>query len=129
MNDEGGQALVPVVLAFAIAAVAIVGLRAAQDRVVAGARAERTGEAAALAAAQSVADLYAVRPSAARELVVDARVIETARIAAEQLAHENGGRRVDDLRLMCAGARIVVLLTVNGHSHHAGFNAAECSPH
>lgn len=129
MNDERGQALVPVVFALAIAAAAVVGLRAVQDRLFLGALAARTGEAAALAAAQSVADAYATRPAAARELVVDPSVIEAARVAADELARANGGQGIDELHLVCAGPRIEALLTLNGHSHHAGFSAPECSPH
>jgi hypothetical protein len=126
---DDGQALVPVVLALGVAAAAIVGLRTAQDRFAQGARAERAGEAAALAAAQSVADLYAARPSAARDLVADPRVVEMARVAAEDLARENGSRGVERMQLVCRGTRIEALLTLNGHSHHAGFTAPECSPH
>ena len=90
VNDDRGQAILAVVLALGIAATAIVGLRAAQERIVLGAHAQRAGEAAVEAAAQSVADAYAARPAAARELVVDPHVLETARVAAEELARENG---------------------------------------
>jgi hypothetical protein len=66
ISDERGQAILAVVLAVGIAAVAIVGLRDAQERIVLGARAQRAGEAAVEAAAQSVADAYAARPSGRR---------------------------------------------------------------
>jgi hypothetical protein len=128
LSDERGQAALAVVLAFAIAATAMIGLRAAQERMVLGARAQRAGEAAVEAAAQSVADLYAARPAAARELVVDPRVVESARVAAEQLARENGGRGVEQVQLMCNGKRIEARLVLGGYSHHAGFSAPECSP-
>jgi hypothetical protein len=128
VSGERGQALLPVVLALAIAATTVVGLRAAQDRFVVSARAQRAGEAAVEAAAQAVADVYAARPAAVRELVADPGVIETARVAAEELARENGGRGVEEVQLMCAGTRIEALLRLNGHSHHAGFSAPECSP-
>jgi hypothetical protein len=128
VKDERGQAVVAVVLALGIAATAIVGLRSAQERIVYGARAQRAGEAAVEAAALSVADAYAARPSAAKELVLDPRVLEAARAAAEELAHENGGRGVEQLRLFCAGERIEARLMLNGYSHHAGFKAPECSP-
>ena len=128
MSDERGQAILILVLALGIAATAIIGLRAAQDGIVAGARAQRAGEAAVEAAAQSVADVYAARPAAAKELVRDPRVLEAARVAAEELAHENGGRGVEQVRLSCIGDRIEARLVLSGYSHHAGFKAPECSP-
>ena len=128
MTEEGGQAALAVVLALAIAVAAVIGLRAAQERIVMGVRAQRAGEAAVEAAAQSVADLYAARRSAARELVLDPRVVETARVAAEELARENGYRSVEQVQLMCTGKRIEARLVLSGYSHHAGFSAAECSP-
>ena len=128
MSDERGQAILVLVLALGIAATAIVGLRAAQDGIVAGARAQRAGEAAIEAAAQSVADVYAARPAAAKELVRDPHVLETARVAAEELARENGGRGVEQVRLSCIGDRIEARLVLSGYSHHAGFRAPECSP-
>ena len=128
MTEEGGQAALAVVLALAIAVAAVIGLRAAQERIVMGVRAQRAGEAAVEAAAQSVADLYAARRSAARELVLEPRVVETARVAAEELARENGYRGVEQVQLMCTGKRIEARLVLSGYSHHAGFSAAECSP-
>jgi hypothetical protein len=128
VSDQHGQAILAVVLALGIAASAIVGLRAAQERIVAGVHARRAGEAAVEAAAQSVADAYAERPAAAKELVLDARVLERARAAAEELARENGGRGVERVELSCNGARIEARLVLSGYSHHAGFRAPECSP-
>jgi len=128
LKEEHGQALLAVVLALALAATAVIGIRAAQDRIVLGARAQRAGEAAVEAAAQAVADLYAARPSTARVLVVDPRVIERARIAAEELARENGGQGVEQVQLLCAGKRIEARLVLAGYPHHAGFSAPECSP-
>jgi hypothetical protein len=127
VSDERGQAVLPVVVALAIAAAAVIGLRAAQDRIVAGARSQRAGEAAVEAAAQAVADIYAGRPMEARELVVDPRVVEAARVAAEALARENGGRGVEQVQLMCSGKRIEARLVLGGYSHRAGFSAPECS--
>ena len=128
MSDERGQAILAAVLALGIAAAAIVGLRAAQERIVMGARAQRAGEAAVEAAAQSVADVYAAHPAAARKLVRDPRVLETARVAAEELARENGGRGVEQVQLWCVGDRVEARLVLSGFSHHAGFGAPECSP-
>ena len=129
VKDERGQAMVTVVLALGIAAAAIVGLRSAQDRLLAATRSQRAGEAAVEAAAQSVADAYAARPAAAKDLVVDPRVLESARVAAEQLARENGEKGVDRVQLSCVAGRIEARLVLNGYSHHAGFGAPECSPH
>jgi len=127
LKEESGQALPVVVLALALAATALIGIRAAQDRIVVGARAQRAGEAAVEAAAQAVADVYAARPARARELVVDPRVIEAARVAAEELARENGGEGVEQVQLLCAGKRIEARLILGSQSHHAGFSAPECS--
>lgn len=127
MTDERGQAILAVVLALGIAATAIVGLRAAQERIVLGARAQRAGEAAVEAAAQSVADAYAMRPAAAKKLVLDPRILEAARMAAEELARENGRRGVERVELSCVGDRIEARLLLNGYAHHAGFRAPECS--
>jgi len=60
VSDERGQAVLVAVLALAIAATAVIGLRAAQERIVAAARAQRAGEAAVEAAAQAVADFYKI---------------------------------------------------------------------
>jgi hypothetical protein len=128
VTGERGQATLVVVLALGIAATAIVGLRAAQDRIVAGARELRAGEAAVEAAAQSVADVYVTHPADAKQLVLDPRVLEVARAAAEDLARENGGSGVERLELACAGDRIEARLTFRGLPHHAGFRAPECSP-
>jgi hypothetical protein len=127
ISEDRGQAALAIVLALAIAAVAVVGLRAAQERIVDDARAQRAGEAAVEAAAQSIADLYALHPASARELVRDVRAVETARAAAEELAQENGRRGVEQVRLMCDGPRIAVRLVLDDRSHHAGFSAPECS--
>jgi hypothetical protein len=126
MTEDRGQAILAVVLALGIAVTAIVGLRAAQERIVAGARAQRAGEAAVEAAAQSVADAYAARPAAAKELVRDPRVLDMARVAAEELARENGGRGVERVELSCTSDRIEVRLLLNGYAQRAGFRAPEC---
>jgi hypothetical protein len=127
VTDERGQAILAVVVALGIAATAIVGLRAAQERIVAGAHAQRAGEAAVEAAAQAVADVYATRPAGAKELVLDPRILETARVAAEELARENGASGVERLELACVGDRIEARLVLGGYAQHAGFRASECS--
>ncbi|HKC91059.1 MAG: hypothetical protein E6J23_07970 [Chloroflexi bacterium] len=129
MTDERGQAVLVAVLALAIAATAIIGIRAAQDRIVIAARAQRAGEAAVEAAAQAVADRYGAHAVAPRDLVNDPRVVEAARVAAVELARENGASGVEQVQLMCAKNRIEARLVLNGYSHHAGFSAPECSPY
>src|SRR5258705_10617325 len=114
MTDDRGQAMLAVVLALGIAAAAIVGLRAAQERIVVGARAQRAGEAAVEAAAQSVADVYATRPASAKGLVGDPGMLETARAAAEELARGNGDRGVERIELSCVGDRIEARLVLSG---------------
>jgi hypothetical protein len=128
VNDERGQAVLIAVLALAIATAAVIGLRAAQDRIVVAARIQRAGEAAVEAAAQAVADRYGAHPGAARELVNDPRVLEAARIAADELARVNGASGVEQVQVVCAGKRIEARLVLNGYTHHAGFSAPECSP-
>src|SRR5438552_19100447 len=103
MRDERGQAVLVAVLALAIAATAVIGLRAAQERIVAVARAQRAGEAAVEAAAQSVADLYAAHPAGARELVAVSHALDAARIAAGALAREDRVGGLEPPRLVRAG--------------------------
>ena len=128
VSDDHGQAMVAVVLVLGIAVTAIVGLRAAQEHIVLGARAQRAGEAAVEAAAQSVADVYAAGPARAKDIVLDPRVVEAAEVAAEELARENGGHGVERVQLSCVGDRIEARLVLSGYSHRAGFRAPECSP-
>jgi hypothetical protein len=118
---------VVVALVLAIAAAAVVGLRSAQDRIVAAARVQRAGEAAVEAAAHAVANAYVAEPSLVSDLVRDPRVVEAARIAAEELARENGAAGVERVVLTCSGRQVEVRLTLAGFSHHAGFEAPECS--
>jgi hypothetical protein len=141
MNDDRGQALVVAVLLLAIAAAALVAIRAAQDRLLGAVRSHRAGEAAVEAAAAAVADAYVahlreVRARAAdrpaptpnvHALVADSRVLEAARMAALELAAANGAGRVGDVAIICAAGRIDAHLALDGYPHRAGFNAPECS--
>jgi hypothetical protein len=128
VTDERGQALMVAVLALAIAAIAVIGLRAAQDRIVVAAQAQRAGEAAVEAAAQAVADLYSLHEVAPAQLVDDPRALEAARSAAEELARSNGASGVAQVEVLCANKRIEARLVLNGYSHHAGFSVPACSP-
>lgn len=138
VSDDGGQALVVAVLLIGIAAAAIVGLRAAQERILETARQEGAGEAAVTAAASVYADAYvglpvslraSARPAAfdARRLVADVATREAARLAAADLAARNRGASPSDVAARCAGRQLEVTLTVAGIDHHAGFPAPECS--
>lgn len=139
MSDDRGQALVFVVGVLALAAVALAGLRLTQDRLVSSARLHRAGEAAVEAAAQSVADAYVSRRSAAltadpeararavADLVTDPSAAESARLAAEDLARENRAEGVRDVEIRCDAGQIHVWLVLAGHQHRAGFDAPECS--
>jgi len=94
VREERGQAVLVVVLALAISAAAVIGLRTAQDRIVVAAHAQRAGEAAVEAAAQAVADLYGSHAVAPAKLVTDPRALEAARSAADELARLNGASGV-----------------------------------
>ena len=142
LSDERGQALVIVVLLLGIAAASVVGLRAAQDRIVAAAREQRAGEAAVEAAAASLADAYVAQVAAAGtrapesprstpdllpRLVADPRVIQAARMAADDVARANDARPTDSLEATCSERRVEARLTLRGYPHRAAFAAPECS--
>ena len=71
MKGERGQALVIAAVLIGIGALAIVGLRVVQDRVLANALAQDAGEAAVEAAAAAVADAYVARLGAVRARAFD----------------------------------------------------------
>lgn len=125
MSDERGQALVVVVLFLAVAAAALGGLRAAQDRILAEARARRAGEAAVEAATAVIADAYA-RDGAAVALG-DARVREDAHAAAVAISVANGGGEMSAPAVGCGPRGFDVAIVVAGRTYRAGFEAA-CSP-
>jgi len=141
LSDERGQALVIVVLLLGIAAASVVGLRAAQDRVVAAAREQRAGEAAVEAAAASLADAYVAQVAAAGarapeaprstpdvpRLLADPRVVQAARSAADDVARANDARPTDWLEAACSERRVEARLALRGYPHRAAFAAPECS--
>src|SRR5207237_2193551 len=122
----------------AMAVVAVVGLRAAQDRMVEGVRAQRAGEAAAEAAAEALADAYVAYlstvPSGSAEarladvpgLVADAKTLAAARRAADELARENGGRPSDSVTAVCGGGGRPGRPGVRGPPDQPGIRAAPC---
>lgn len=138
VRDEGGQALIIVVLVLGIAAVALTGLRAAQEQIVASARERRAGEAAVEAATAVFADAYAAEQratapkapslSALITALTAARVRDDARAVADSLSLLNGGQAVGEPSVTCADRNVTVALTVGGRRYRAGFAASLCSP-
>ncbi|HUQ40903.1 MAG TPA: hypothetical protein VM052_00230 [Candidatus Limnocylindrales bacterium] len=132
--DERGQALVICVLFLAIAAVAISGVRVAQERILDGATQRRIGEAAVEAATAVIADVYATQTrnrAASDEIYAalmsnDAR--ESARSAAESISALNGGTiSISEPAVQCRGGLVDVSITLGGRLYRAGFGASLCS--
>ena len=141
VNDERGQALVVAVLMLAIAAVAISGLRIAQEQILAVAREHRAGEAAVEAATAIIADAYAselrrgTSPSASPlstpdvlRAVTDRSARDAARAAAAQVSELNGGPAVGEVTVRCAAGLVDVSLTISDRLYRAGFSGPLCSP-
>ena len=142
MNGERGQALVIAALLIGIGALAIVGLRAVQERVLANALAQDTGEAAVEAAAAAVADAYVAHLDAVRAhvfdsprptvavvtLLADPATREAARAAAAEAAVRNGGTFDGVVDARCLGTTIEIELRHAGRLHRAAFQADACSP-
>jgi hypothetical protein len=124
-----------------IGALAIVGLRVVQDRVLANARAQDAGEAAVEAAAAAVADAYVARLDSVRahafdvprpavdvaSLLADPATREAARAAAADAAARNGAHFDGTVEARCAGATIEIELRHAGKSHRAALQADACS--
>jgi hypothetical protein len=144
VTDERGQALVLAVLALALAAVTIVGLRAAQDRVLADAHQRRAGEAAIEAAGATLADaqvefLAGLRdevggprtaPTRAElaELIADPLVSERARAAAEELSARNDGPAVGDLQITVVGRALEITMTAGARRQRVAIGTRCCRP-
>ena len=144
MRRDGGQALVLAVLALGIAAVTIVGLRSAQDRILSDARERRAGEAAVEAAGAALADeqlgflasLHEETGGARRlpsraeldAFVVDGLVVTRVRTAADTLAFANGGGAIADLSISVASRAIEVDLALGGHRQRASIDSRCCRP-
>ena len=133
MSVDRGQTLVLVAVLLAVAAVALVGLRAVSDRILDIARDDRAGEAAVAAAGSAVADLRLLR---ARELgheldraetaafVAEPTVDNAARDAAIRLAREHGRADPAGVEVLSFGYEIEVHLTLAGRAHTALLEAA-----
>ena len=128
MTDERGQALIVAVLFLAVAAVALSGLRLAQERILAAAQARRAGEAAVEAATAVIADVYVARDVSTdvATAVADPRTLDMARQAAIAISLANGGDLPDPPAVRCGANGIDVSIVVSGHTYRAGF-VASCS--
>jgi len=142
VRGECGQALVVAAILIGIGALAIVGLRAVQDRVLANAVAQDAGEAAVEAAAAVVADAYVARIESLRAhacdvprptpgivgTLADPATRESARAAAADVAARNGGTFDGAIEARCVGATIEIELHHAGRLHRAAVQADACSP-
>ena len=142
VDGERGQALVIAAVLIGIGALSIVGLRMVQERVLANALAQDTGEAAVEAAAAAVADAYAhhldsvrahvfdvPRPTAdVVALLADPATREAARAAAAEAAARNGAAFDGAVEARCVGATIEIELHHAGRLHRAALQADACSP-
>jgi hypothetical protein len=126
VTDDRGQALILAVLALAIAAVTIVGLETAQDRILADAHERRAGEAAVEAAGASLADALLEFRGPLQAFVTDPIVAEQARIAANALSAANGGGPVSDLTVTTSPGSIDVALSVGSHLQRASIGTSCC---
>jgi hypothetical protein len=144
VTGDRGQALVLAVLALALAAVTIVGLRAAQDRVLADAHQRRAGEAAIEAAGATLADAQVAFVSGLRDemggrrvaptraeldqLISDPLVVERARGAAEELSARNAGPAIEDLRITVSGRSLEISLLAGAHRPRVAIGTRCCRP-
>jgi hypothetical protein len=142
MSEERGQALVIAAVLIGIGALAIVGLRVVQDRVLANALAQDVGEAAVEAAAAAVGDAYVAELASLRAHAFDsprptfdvARVLadpatrESARAAAAEAAARNGATFDGSVNARCVGKTIEIELHHAGRLHRAALSADACSP-
>ena len=133
MNDDRGQALVLAVLALALAAATIVGLRSAQDRILADVRERRAGEAAVEAAGATIADRLVeltARSTPSRSdldaLVVDPLLVERSWAVADELSAANGGASVRDLTIGVGARSLDITLWVGAHRQRASIGTTCC---
>jgi hypothetical protein len=128
VSGDRGQALVLTAALLGVAAVAVVGVRGASERLLDSVRDERAGEAAAAAAGAAVADLVVARAvDLGRELDRDdvARLVaepltsETATAAAIRIARVHGRDDPADVRVLGIGFEVEVHVTLAGRKHVA----------
>ena len=128
MTGDRGQALVLTVLALGIAAATVVGLQAAQDRILQDAHERRAGEAAVEAAGAAVADALLGSTGSLREFAADPLVAERARAAADRLSALNGGVFVHDLEIRPGARDIDIGLAMGAHRQRVSIEAPCCHP-
>jgi len=142
VSGERGQALVIAAILIGIGALAIVGLRAVQDRILANALTQDAGDAAVEAAAAAVADAYLAhldslrarafelpRPTAdVAGILADPATQEAARAAAADVVARNGGVFDGVVEARCAGRNIEIELRHVGRLHRAALPLDACSP-
>lgn len=133
LTDARGQAHLIAVLVIAMAAVAISGLRGAQERILDDERVRRAGEAAVEAATAVVADAYVAAnalpsplPADIARAVLDPATRERARAAAIAMSFANGGADLDGPEISCASRGVDVKITIAGRIYRAGFDGS-CS--
>jgi hypothetical protein len=142
VRGERGQALLIAALIIGIGALAIVGLRVVQDRVLANAETRDAGEAAVEAAAAAVADAYIAQLESLRVhafdvprprvdvagLLAHPATLEAARAAASEAAARNGGVFDGAVDARCVGATIEIELSHAGRRLRASLPVDACSP-
>jgi hypothetical protein len=141
VRGERGQALLIAALIIGIGALAIVGLRLAQDRVLANAQTRSAGEAAVEAAAASIADAYIAQLDSLRVHAFDVprptldvagmlahpATLEAARAAAFEAAARNGAVFDGVVEARCVGTNIEIQLDHAGRQHRAALPVDSCS--
>jgi hypothetical protein len=128
LSGDRGQALVLAVLALGLAAATIVGLQAAQDRILHDAQERRAGEAAVEAAGAKIADALLGSAGSLDTLAADPLVLERARAAADELSAANGGAPVRDLVITAGQRALEVSLSVGAHRQRASIETTCCHP-
>jgi hypothetical protein len=128
VSGERGQALVLAVLALGLAAMAIVGLQAAQDRILRDAHERRAGEAAVEAAGAAVADELIHFTGSLDVFAADPLVAERARAVADELSAANGGSPVRDLTITPGARDVDIGLSMGAHRQRASIEATCCRP-
>jgi hypothetical protein len=128
VSGDRGQALVLTAALLGVAAVAIVGVRGASERLLDGVRDQRAGEAAAAAAGTAVADLLIARAAALGSepdrddvalFVTEPAVQESARAVADGIARVHGRSEPTEVRVLAIGLEVEVHVTLARRMHVA----------
>jgi hypothetical protein len=128
VSGDRGQALVLAVLALGLAALAIVGLQAAQDRILRDDHERRAGEAAVEAAGATLADALLGFKGSLDAFAADPLVVERARMVADELSAVNGGAPVRDLTITAGSRDVEVVLLMGAHRQRASIETTCCRP-